>query len=95
MGEVFPVGNEIYQARHFGWALAQLKQSKKVARSIWDNRDVWVCTYRGASEVPKAFIDLNLTTPRWFGIRTVDNSLIPWQPTQEDMFAEDWEILPL
>ena len=74
---------------NFGQAIEAVKTGKKVARPGWNG---------GGMHMEAQFTDENskMTHPYLFmtipgceeGIR-----LLPWQPAQVDVFAEDWEIL--
>lgn len=89
---------------NFGQALEALKAGKKVARSGWNGRGMWL-TYQ------KAYPDgiaINANTAEATGIpqgtvckflpylmmKTVDNAFVPWLASQTDILAEDWCISP-
>ena len=32
-------------------------------------------------------------TPSWIGMKTADDTFVPWLASQTDMLAEDWEVV--
>lgn len=81
---------------NFGEALASLKTGKRVARSGWNGKGMWlvlVSTYGVAHE-----LTYGAQTPRpdllpWIGMKTARNEFVPWLASQTDILAEDWEII--
>lgn len=91
---------------NFGQALEALKTGKRVTRSGWNGRGMYLWVLP-ATTVPLDWIK----EPRLKGIaegnggsveclasirmRTADGKVLTgWLASQSDMFAEDWEILP-
>lgn len=80
----------------FGAALAYLKQGKRVARRGWNGKGMWlllVSTYGVSME-----LTYGASTPRpelrpWIGMKTADNSFVPWLASQTDILAEDWAVI--
>lgn len=89
---------------NFGQALEALKAGKKVTRSGWNGKGMWI-TYQ------KAYPDgiaINANTAEATGIpqgtvckflpylmmKTVDNAFVPWLASQTDILAEDWSVSP-
>lgn len=79
---------------NFGEAIEALKDGKKVARSGWNGKGIFI-----ELQVPDAFS--KMTNPYIFidttGLQT-DNpmapkSRVPWLASQTDMLSEDWEIV--
>lgn len=87
----------------FGKALEALKSGKRVARSGWNGKGMWL-TYQ------KAYPDgiaINANTAEATGLpqgtvckflpylmmKTVDNSFVPWLASQTDILAEDWTVV--
>jgi hypothetical protein len=44
--------------------------------------------FRASDNNPQAFG----TMIDWVGLKTADNKFIPWNASQQDLLAEDWEI---
>jgi hypothetical protein len=81
---------------NFGDALETLKAGKKVARSGWNGKGMWLCLVPAnqwglGRKVPFDYGQVGNELRPWVGIKSVDNQFVPWQPSQTDMLAEDWE----
>lgn len=79
-------------ANDFGWALNELRAGMRVCRAGWNGKGMWLAL------VPEASYEV-FGTPRptgellpWVGMRTADNTFVPWLCSQTDMLAEDWEL---
>ena len=70
----------------FSQALLFLKDGVKVARSGWNDKGMWV-----HMQVPDNYS--KMTQPYAY-MRTARGDLIPWLPSQADIFATDWVVLP-
>ena len=83
----------------FGKALEALKEGKKVARSGWNGKGMFLFLVQGST--------FNVNRPPLLGIypegteikyhahidmKTADNQIVPWLASQTDMLANDWEI---
>jgi hypothetical protein len=67
---------------NFGDALAALKEGKRVARSGWNGKGMWLELQR-----PDSYS--KMTLPYIF-MKTVDDQRVPWLASQTDMLGEDW-----
>ncbi len=81
---------------NFGQALEALKSGKKVARSGWNGKDMWLLLVREdewSHEERSEWSHFNPATKLapWIGMKTADNKFVPWPASQTDMLAEDWE----
>lgn len=71
---------------NFGQALESLKAGKKVARSGWNGKNMWL-------ELQRPDAHSKMTLP-YIYMSTVQKDLVPWLASQTDMLAEDWvEVL--
>lgn len=75
----------------FGDALVQLKTGKKVARSGWNGKGLWL-------ELQTPDENSKMTLPYIFisypsDAKTTPNAKVPWLASQTDMLSEDWEIV--
>lgn len=75
----------------FGDALALLKDGKRVARSGWNGKGMWLWL------VPANRWDTKLIYPEpgvhrlpWIGMKTADGGFVPWLASQTDLLADDW-----
>lgn len=66
-----------------GWAIAQMKQGKKVRRAGWAPK-AWV-----AIQVPDDFSKMSL--PYTYA-SSDKGELAPWHIGHDDLFAEDWQL---
>lgn len=78
----------------FSWALQQLKAGKKVARTGWNGRGIFIAMQfpDHQSKMTRAYIYIDTT-----GLQT-DNPdaprcCVPWLASQTDMLADDWVIV--
>lgn len=70
---------------NFGQALELLKLDKRVARSGWNGKGMWLGLQKpGASS--------KMTLP-YIYMRTVQGDLVPWLASQTDMLSSDWEVV--
>ena len=67
----------------FGQAITALRASKKVTRSGWNGKDMWL-----ALQVPDA--NSKMTLP-YIYMKTVQGDLVPWLASQTDVLASDWQ----
>lgn len=69
---------------NFGKALEALKEGKKVARSGWNGKDMWL-----ELQVPDS--GSKMTLP-YIYMKTACDNLVPWLASQTDVLSEDWDI---
>lgn len=78
-------------AEDFGWALAQLRDGRKVARSGWNGRDMWL-TLQFPDEHSKMTLPyIYLSYPE--GGVYPGGARVPWLPSQTDVLSSDWSIV--
>ncbi|MBS9443574.1 DUF2829 domain-containing protein [Photorhabdus heterorhabditis] len=92
---IAPVGS-------FSWALIQLKLRKLVARSVWSDKKMYLAiTPRvndltveegSAYAVDGVAVGTKYDYLTHIDLRNEHGNFVPWQPTQEDMMACDWEL---
>lgn len=71
----------------FGTALAYLKEGKKMTRTGWNGKGLFV-----QAQFPDEHS--KMTNPYlYINAQSVGGKLNPWLPSQTDLFAEDWEIV--
>lgn len=70
----------------FSWALTLLNTGHRLRRRGWNGKGQWVALQRPDenSKMNAPYLYLNNT----FGV------LVPWVPSQGDLFAHDWEVSP-
>lgn len=88
----------------FGLAVEALKQGLRVARLGWNGKGMWLMLIRGRAvqihhqefgpinEHDHEWRDRVPKLLPWIGVKTSDNGFVPWQASQSDMLADDWQI---
>lgn len=69
----------------FGRALKALKGGKRVQRSGWNGKGMWL-------QLQVSDTQSKMTLP-YIYMKTADDNLVPWLASQTDVLAEDWSIL--
>ena len=72
----------------FGEAFKEIRDGKRAMRDGWDGPGQWVAVQwppEGA-KIQHPYLYLSTTDGRF-------SKLVPWTPSQLDLFATDWEIL--
>lgn len=70
----------------FGEALELLKQGRRMRRRGWNREGMWLELYNPDKKMTHPYLVINIPGCEE-GLR-----VLPWQPAQVDLFAEDWEI---
>ena len=81
----------------FSEALNLIKQNKKVARSGWNGKDMFIFLVPGSTFIvnrpPLLGIYPEGTTINYcphIDMRTADGKIVPWLASQTDVLANDW-----
>ena len=69
----------------FGWAIQQLKAGRRVARSGWNGKGMWL-----ALQVPDENSKMGLP---YIYMKTIQGLFVPWLASQTDMLSEDWDLV--
>jgi len=81
------------QALTFGDALHMLKLGKRVARSGWNGKGMWLKLVPADLADKIAFEYAALNALPWIGMKTADEKFVPWLASQTDVLAEDWMVI--
>lgn len=80
---------------NFGEALEALKAGERIQRKGWNGKGIFIAMQKPTelSKMTSPYVYIDTT-----GLET-DNpdapkSLVPWFPSQTDMFAKDWVVVP-
>ena len=88
---------------NFGQAIEALKAGKRVSRSGWNGKGMWLALMpstiipeASVNERTKPFVPSgDLRVGAYIVMWTADGTWQPgWLASQADMLAEDWEVLP-
>ena len=76
---------------NFGEAIQGLKQGRKVSRRGWNGRGMWLMLLEPETKI-KTYTLKEDTFKRlpYIYMKTADDCLEPWSPSQTDILAEDW-----
>ncbi|WOJ32694.1 DUF2829 domain-containing protein [Citrobacter koseri] len=77
----------------FGLAVEALKRGKKVARSGWNGKGMWLKLVPVDIADKVAFEYEALDGAPWIGMKTADGKFVPWLASQTDVLADDWKIV--
>lgn len=88
----------------FGMAVEAIKQGKRVARSGWNGKGMWLQLVINIHNVPEGGTtgptyrlmigsEVDKEALPWIGMKTADNKFVPWLASQTDVLAEDWGIV--
>lgn len=82
--------------KNFGKALKALKKGYRVRRNGWNGNGmflVYINPYANNQYSIKEEPNMVGTLCDYIAMKTADNKLVAWFPSQSDMLSEDWEIL--
>lgn len=92
--------NKKYRQFEFSIVLIKIKLGQKVTRSKWENKNVFLYyvphgRYDAKTDAAKSFAaeDGKVDYGDYIAIRTEDGYVIPYTPTQDDLLADDWELV--
>lgn len=76
----------------FGLALEILKKNgPRICRKNWNGKGMWLRVVIPGGD-NKEF-DMGMENLPYVELKTADNKLVPWVPSQTDILAEDWQIV--
>ena len=80
-----------FKVMTFGQAIEAMKAGKKVARSGWNGKNMYIY-------IVEKFTDVSVDRPTvvydsYIMMRTAQGSYVPWLASQTDVLAEDWVIV--
>lgn len=83
---------------NFGQAIEALKEGKKVSRSGWNGKGMFLYyvpenTYPAITEIAKQTFGDNVPYGAYIAMKTAQDNVVPWLASQPDMLSQDWEIV--
>jgi len=89
--------NEIMNT--IGWAVKQMHNGEKVRRSVWNGEGMFIFLVPGSTfEVNRPPLlglyprGTEIDYQPHVDMRTADGTIVPWNCSQSDLLAIDWEI---
>lgn len=82
----------------FGTAIQELKGGKRVARSGWNGKGMFIYYVPANSYPPSTDIALNyfggsVPYDAYIAMKTANDTVVPWLASQTDILAEDWYVV--
>jgi hypothetical protein len=77
---------------NFGEALELLNEGRRVARSGWNGKGMWLELVFGATFGPGAG-QAPIRLEPFIVMKTAQETFVPWLASQTDVLAADWEAL--
>lgn len=83
----------------FGLAVEALKKGKRVSRTGWNGKGMWLAMISGENwgiggHAPyDTFGCPHVAHCDFIGMKTADNKFVPWLASQTDVLADDWLIV--
>ena len=91
---------------NFGEAVQSLKEGERVARSGWNGKNMYLflitdwdfvtdieCEEINDGEGNRYFEIDDFELEQFICLKSANNKLVPWNPNNLDMLAEDWIVL--
>lgn len=75
----------------FGIALIALKADKRLARKGWNGKGMWIELHQPMASCDLPYIRLSYPVNSQ---AYPEGARVPWAPSQTDVLAEDWVIVP-
>lgn len=77
----------------FGEALELMKAGSKVSRSGWNGNGMFICLVKVYQVLDAKHPSHPYKVDPWIGIKTANNTFVPWLASQTDLLAEDWKAV--
>lgn len=82
----------------FDYALSALKDGKKVARTGWNGKGMYVyyvpgAEYEACTKTARKEFGNKVPYEPYFAIKNVKGTISTWVPSINDCLAEDWELV--
>lgn len=80
---------------NFGQAIEALKEGKKVSRSGWNGKNMYLYyvsanEYPAITEIAKQEFGEMVPYRDYIAMKTAQGNIVPWVASQTDILAEDW-----
>lgn len=85
------------EAMTFGLAIEAMKEGCMVTRKGWNGKDMYLQMVDPYDTSLFSITENEIvgTLMPWIGMKTAQNTFIPWIASQSDILAEDWGLYPV
>jgi len=77
----------------FSEALTWLKRGRRLARTGWNGKGMWIALCYPANRIATLRGDETYVRLPYFYMKTADDTVVPWTASSSDLVAEDWVVL--
>lgn len=96
--DVFEASYQPLNALSFGHAIVALKGGKKVARTGWNGKGMFLYyvpanSYPAQTEAAKSVFGEMVPYREYIAMKTVQENVVPWVASQTDVLASDWVVV--
>lgn len=77
----------------FGWAIKQMHNGLRVCRVGWNGKGMYLFIVANWARPVDALTD-HLPNMPFIAMKSAQDTISPWTPTQNDMLCIDWIIAP-
>ena len=83
---------------NFGKALEEVKLGKKLTRTGWNGKGMFIYyvpaqSYPAQTDIARATFGESVPYRAYLAMKTVQNDVQVWTASQTDILADDWEIV--
>lgn len=83
---------------NFGEAIEALKEGKKVQRTGWNGKGMFLYhvpagSYPAVTDIGRETFGDTVPYGAYIAMKTAQNNVVPWLASQTDVLADDWEIV--
>ena len=86
-------------AATYGLAIEALKIGHRAFRAGWNGKNMFIFLMAEKHSDPEYMLDdvfskdMGVNHSPYIAIKTANNKIVPWTPSQEDMLTDDWVIV--
>lgn len=100
--DVFEKAYQQTDALSFGHAIVAMKAGKRVARSGWNGKNMYLyyvpaasypAQYNETHQMRGEFPDDMVPYQAYIAMKTVQGTVVPWLASQTDMLSDDWTVI--
>ena len=91
--QIAPIGS-------FAWALTKVKEGKKIQRSGWNGKGMFIYfvpkgAYKPCTPIAESLVNKEglVEYREYLAHKTTSGDVVPWTISQADVLANDWEVI--